>query len=72
MALENKNISDSVLSYSRVYLSLAIYYIECYDEQYLELAITCFLHYKNLVASPIRINEISNNTKDEKDFYVAL
>lgn len=72
IALENKNISDSVLSYSRVYLSLALYYIECNDEQYLELAITCFLHYKNLIASPIRINEISNNTKDEKDFYVAL
>lgn len=47
-SLKEKDISYSILSYSHIYLALALYYIDCRDDKYTEYAKICFLHYKNL------------------------
>lgn len=67
--LEKKDISPHVvLSYSKIYLSLALFYIKSSSEEYLEKAQTFFLHYRNLI-----INTNKNSyTEDEKYFYRIL
>lgn len=65
--IENKDISQYILSYSKIYLSLALYYISYKEGIFEKKAETCFLHYNNLT------NGTNNkDIVDEKRFYQAL
>lgn len=72
VSLQEKDISHSILSYSKVYLSLALYYVECEGKEYTEYAKICFLHYKNLNIPLVGIDKNMRNAQDEKDFYTTL
>lgn len=72
VAIKERNISHSILSYSKVYLSLALYYIRCKGDAHIESAKMCFLHYKNLNTPIIGIDKNPQNTQDENNFYIAL
>lgn len=70
--LEAKNISHSVLSYSKVYLALALYLIECTGKEYTDLAEKCFIHYKNLSAHIVSVEKNPKNVRDEQYFYTTV
>lgn len=65
-ALALKDISHSVLSYAKIYLALALYYIQYSDIDSIQRAEKCFLHYSNL------IDGHNKNPQDEALFYRAL
>jgi hypothetical protein len=65
-AIMEKDISHSVLSYAKIYLVLALYFIKFEDEVSVKNAELCFLHYKNLIDGNTR------NIDDEKLFYQML
>ena len=71
-SLKEKEVSHSVLNYSKLYLSLALFYIECSNKEYVENAQICFSRYRDLSAGFTDINKNSNNIWDEKDFLIAL
>lgn len=70
-SLKGKEVSHSVLNYSKVYLSLALYYIKYKESGHMERAQICFSHYKDLSADFIGMNE-NLILQDEKNFYIAL
>lgn len=70
-SLKEKEVSRSILNYSKVYLSLALFYIGCKGKEYIESAQICFGRYKDLSAGLIGINE-NFNVQDEKEFLIAL
>lgn len=72
VSLYGKNISHSVLSYSRVYLALARYYIGCGGEQNIEQAKRYFICYKDLSANFSQEDKNMGNILDEKEFYKIL
>jgi hypothetical protein len=69
--LKEKNISHSVMSYSKVYLSLALYFIGCKNEPQSEDAKRYFFHYKNL-SSSLGSDKNLKNMQDEKVFFTTL
>lgn len=70
-SLENKNISHSILNYSKVYLALAVYYIGSGDAAHIGLAKECFIHYKSLSTHLKDDNKNPKNAQDETYFYVT-
>ena len=60
-SLKEKEVSHSVLNYSKLYLSLALFYIECSNKEYVENAQICFSRYRDLSAGFTDINKNSNN-----------
>lgn len=71
-SLSEKDISHSALSYSKIYLSLALYYIECEGEKYMEYAQRCFSRYKDLSAGLVDVERNTGKLQDEKHFYATL
>lgn len=71
-SLKDRNISHSILSYSKVYLSLALYYVECGRKEYVEYAKVCFLHYRNLSTSFSAFDKNLKAIQDEKEFLTTL
>ncbi|OIP54562.1 hypothetical protein AUK10_00630 [Candidatus Gracilibacteria bacterium CG2_30_37_12] len=65
-SLAVKNISHSVLSYAKIYLSLALSYIKSDDAESIQKAERCFLHYKNL------IDGNTDHIEEEDIFYNIL
>ncbi len=70
LSLEGKNISHSILSYSKVYLALALYYIESQHGE--ENAKNAFIHYQNLTTRNPVINKKIVLNPDEYYFYKIL
>ncbi|MDD5197358.1 MAG: GGDEF domain-containing protein [Candidatus Gracilibacteria bacterium] len=71
-SLKEGEISCSVLTYSRIYLSLALYYIECEGKEYMEYAQMCFSRYRDLSAGLVDTDRNPSKTQDEKYFYATL
>lgn len=69
-SLEGKNISHSILSYSRVYLALALCYIDSEDTQ--EHGQNAFIHYQNLTTRDPILNKDIILSPDEYHFYKTL
>lgn len=70
--LKEKDVSHTILSYAKIYLSLALFYIKSTDDALIREAQICFLHYKNLSTQANHLPESLHYTQDEKLFYKTL